>query len=513
MENDPPLQRPPAGGFMAACFSVLLPLLLAAPLGAVPAGPEGATGEAATAAPVAWARSVAVIAVFLFLNGLLAMGEASLLSLRRARLSQLMEEKNRTASLIVRLLEEPGRLLISLRVGMILTSAGIAVISAETFGNMLYRALLPWLGPESASWENWAVGGAAFLAALAVIGFDEIALKSVALQHIERVAFLVARPVQWVYWLLSPLVVVMVGLGSLLLSPFGMAAKTPAPLLTQEELKMIVEAGEEEGVLEEEEKEMIHSIFEFTDTVVRKVMTPRIDISCVEVTATLDEVVEAILKGGHTRIPVYAESIDNIIGIVHAKDLLRLLDGWQGAAPLGEVIERQKERGIFLLRDPYFIPENKRADELLAEFRQSKNQLAVVIDEHGGTAGLVTVEDLVEEIVGDILDEYDVEEKMVEVEDDRTSVIDARMPIDDFNEQMGIELPEEEFDTVGGFVFGLFGKLPTEGEGVRYESLCITVLATDGHRIQKIRITRQPPPPEEEPADATPIKGKAGSGG
>jgi len=372
---------------------------------------------------------------------------------------------------------------------MILTGFSTTVIAAEIFGEML-RAYLEASGLISPYPALVSIGLVTLISALALIVLAEIALKSVALQHTERVALLTARPVYWICGLLSPLVSLAIALGNLLLHPFGMTAKTPAPLLTEEELKMIVEAGEEGGVLEEEEKEMIHSIFEFTDTVVRKVMTPRIDMSCVEVDATLEEVVQTILKEGHTRIPVYEDTIDNIIGVVHAKNLLWLMDTWDGSAILKEIIAAQKEKGIFLLRDPYFIPENKRADELLAEFRQSKNQLAIVIDEHGGTAGLVTVEDLVEEIVGDILDEYDVEEKMVEVEDEHSSVIDARMPIDDVNEQMGLELPEEEFDTIGGFVFGLFGKLPAEQDSVEYENLKITILKTDGHRIQKVRIVK-----------------------
>jgi CBS domain containing-hemolysin-like protein len=246
---------------------------------------------------------------------------------------------------------------------------------------------------------------------------------------------------------------------------------------------MLVEAGEEEGVLEEEEKEMIHSIFEFTDTVVRMVMVPRIDIKAVEENEPVDELLDVIMKAGHSRVPVYEETIDNIVGVVHAKDLLRAL-------------HESGEKQIHirdLMRPPYIVPENKKVDELLAEFKKSKIQMAIVVDEYGGTAGLVSIEDLLEEIVGDIMDEYDVEEPMMEIIDESTTIVDARMPIDEINEQMELELPEEEFDTIGGFVFGMLGREPHPGENIQYDGIDLIVEKTDGRRIQKIKIIKREP--------------------
>jgi CBS domain containing-hemolysin-like protein len=178
-------------------------------------------------------------------------------------------------------------------------------------------------------------------------------------------------------------------------------------------------------------------------------------------------------------VPVYDETVDNIVGIVHAKDLLRALHENGAKVTIRE-----------LMRPPYVIPENKKVDELLAEFKKNKIQMAIVVDEYGGTAGLVTVEDLLEEIVGDIMDEYDVEEPMIEILDETTSVVDARMPIDEINEQMGLALPEEEFDTIGGFVFGLLGKQPQQGEKIEYETLDLIVEKMDGRRIQKVKIIK-----------------------
>ena len=197
----------------------------------------------------------------------------------------------------------------------------------------------------------------------------------------------------------------------------------------------------------------------------------------VEVNSSIDELLDVIMDEGHSRIPVYEETVDSIVGVVHAKDLLRVLreDGNQATIR-------------YLMRPPFIIPENKMVDELLAEFKKNKIQMAIVIDEYGGTSGLVTVEDLLEEIVGDMMDEYDVEEPMVVIKDENTVIADARTPIDDINEQMGLALPEEEFDTIGGLVFGLFGKPPKQGEKIGYDGIDLVVEKTDGHRIEKVKI-------------------------
>lgn len=252
---------------------------------------------------------------------------------------------------------------------------------------------------------------------------------------------------------------------------------------------MLVQAGEDDGILEEDEKEMIHSIFEFTDTIVRKVMVPRIDVKAVEVDSSIEELMDVIISAGHSRVPVYDDTIDNIVGIVHAKDLLQVLYDHSLSMPLRD-----------LMRPPYVIPENKMVDELLAEFKRSKIQMAIVVDEYGGTAGLVTIEDLLEEIVGDIMDEYDVEEPLVRMIDDNTAVVDARTPINEINDCMRLELPDEEFDTIGGFVFGLFGREAHVGDVAQYETVDLIVEQTDGHRIQQIRIVNTPRADDESDA-------------
>jgi putative hemolysin len=436
-------------------------------------------------------ESAVLIIFLLLLNAFFAMAEIALVSVRKTRIKQLVEEGVPHARSVQKLLEDPTRFLSTIQIGVTLVgffaSAAGAVTFAKPLGDLFART------PITAVADN-AYGIAVVLVTL-VIGFlsltiGEISPKSLALKHAERLSLWVAEPLLLLSYIMSPLVKITTIASNALVKPFGGTASFAPPIMTEEELKMLVEAGEEEGVLEEEEKEMIHSIFEFTDTVVRKVMVPRIDIKAVEVNEPISELIKLIVTAGHSRIPVYEESIDNIVGIVHAKDVLRA------------VYENGKRVTIReLMRPPYVIPENKMVDELLAEFKRNKIQMAIVVDEYGGTAGLVTIEDLLEEIVGDIMDEYDVEEPLVEVIDENTRIVDARMPIDEINEDMGLSLPEEEFDTIGGLVFGLLGKQPQEGDHVTYNSVDLIVEKTDGRRIEKVKIIRREEPTLLEEAE------------
>jgi CBS domain containing-hemolysin-like protein len=257
---------------------------------------------------------------------------------------------------------------------------------------------------------------------------------------------------------------------------------------SEEEIKLLVEDSAEEGVLEEEEKEMIHSIFEFTDTIARQVMVPRIDVCGVDADTSLDEVVVQAMGSGHSRLPVYEGTVDKVVGVVHVKDMLPYLV--KGRA---DVLVRE------LMRAPYFIPETKKIDELLQEFRRHKSQMAVVVDEFGGTSGLVTVEDVLEEIVGEIEDEYDVQERpgMEASDTGAGSLVDARMTIEDVNEQLCLELPAGDYETLGGFVFSMLGRPAMTGETIRHGSVELRVEDVDGVRLNKIRVM---PVRDAEPA-------------
>jgi len=304
----------------------------------------------------------------------------------------------------------------------------------------------------------------------------EVVSKSYAKQHPHRAALSN-------YWLIrgakaafSPLVLLVTAIANLFTARFGVKASLAISNQTEEEIKTLVDSAQQTGEIENEEKELLHSVFEFSDTVAREVMTPRVDMDAVPVTTDAQTVMELIQKSGHSRIPVYEETDDQIIGVVHAKDLLMAMLKGKGRPNLRT-----------LLRPAYFVPENKDLHELLREMRTNRTQLVVVQDEFGGTAGIVTIEDIVEELVGDIVDEYDVEEPQV-IASENGWIVDGKTHLDDLNDTIGSSLESEEFDTIGGYVFGLFGRQPKMGETIESDGFRFIVAESDGRRIIKLRI-------------------------
>ncbi|HEX8961267.1 MAG TPA: hemolysin family protein [Geobacteraceae bacterium] len=260
--------------------------------------------------------------------------------------------------------------------------------------------------------------------------------------------------------------------------------------VTEEEIQELMDAGEEEGIINEEENEMIRAIFALRDTVVREIMVPRTDMACVHADATVREVLATIIGCGHSRIPVWDGTLDNIVGLIYAKDLLKYWGMDESAVVLRRV-----------MRPPFFIPETKHLEELLHDFKKRRVHIAIVIDEYGGTSGLVTIEDLLEQIVGDIQDEYDLEEEWLVEEPEGSVVVDARLPIEELEQYFGIEVEREKFDTVGGLIFHLTGRIPHVGEETETDNIHLVVLEADERRISKVRIVRrakQPELPEEQ---------------
>jgi len=253
--------------------------------------------------------------------------------------------------------------------------------------------------------------------------------------------------------------------------------------VTGEAIQQIIDAGEEEGLINEEENEMIRSIFEMKNRVVREIMVPRTDMATVPVDATLGEVLDTINGCGHSRIPVYEGTVDNITGLLYAKDLLREWGRDEAAIDLKQ-----------LMRSPYFIPETKNFEELLQDFKRKRVHIAIVIDEYGGTSGLITIEDLLEQIVGDIQDEYDTEEEWLDEQSDGAVVADARLSVEELEERFGIEVERDKFDTLAGLIFHLIGRIPKVGEEVVSGPLLMTILDADARKIRKVRIVEQKEP-------------------
>jgi putative hemolysin len=425
----------------------------------------------------------------MILNGFLAMARSALVNVRKARLRQLIEEGVGSARTAERLAEDASRLLATTQLGMMLTSffggAVVAVVSAPPLADVMPS----WLG---AAGYPIAFVIVVFAAAMAMLIFAELVPETIALQYSERLALWLARPLALIAVLAMPVVHLLVWVSNAISRLFGAPPQRGISIVTEEEIKTLVDAGEEEGVIQEEEKEMIYSIFELGDTLAREVMVPRIDVVALEVSTPMLEALDTIMEAGHSRIPVYRETIDYVEGVLYAKDLLPYLRQGRTDIPLKKI-----------LREAYFIPETKRASDLLPDLQQRRVHMAVVVDEYGGMAGLVTIEDLLEEIVGEIQDEYDTEEPFVEFVSETEYVFDARVDLDDLNRLMDIGLPTDDSDTLGGFIYTELGKVPVIGDRVAFEDINFTVESVAGRRIKKVRVKKYVP---------TPIQNEEGNG-
>jgi CBS domain containing-hemolysin-like protein len=386
-----------------------------------------------------------------------AAAEMAFASVSRAQLRQVLAVQKARAQVAASVLGEPARLLSTLLLTKLI---GFVSVTAATMSLAETTGYGRWLG--------WWLAGATILMLLA-----QLLPRAWTIGREERVALRLARSVRIFTWLLSPVTALMRRAGHAA-APAGAAEESI--FLSEDGLRFLLNVTEEETVIEEDEKEMIASIFEFGDKLVREVMVPRIDVASVPADLPMLAALDVILKAGHSRIPVYSTSVDNVIGVLYAKDLLRYLRDGRTDVPLGKI-----------LRPAYFVPESKKVDELLGELQQRKVHMAIVVDEYGGTAGIVTIEDLLEEIVGEIQDEYDAEEPTVEEVADDQFLFDARVPLDEVNKLLGVELPAEGGDTLGGFIYSELGKVPAVGDTIARDTVRIEVLSVAGRRIKQVR--------------------------
>jgi len=421
-----------------------------------------------------WLGVVSLLAL-VAARGVLGAAKGAFTSARRSRLRQLAEEGVPHAAQAARLAEEASRMLGALYLGNAILSVLASALAVLTLLSPLSAALV-----EAGLPAGWATGLGLVLLVLGVAGLllvlGQLVPEAIAAARAERWALRLTWVVRLAQAVLWPLVRLMVWLSNRLAAPFGGVPFSGTSLISEEEIKTLVDAGEEEGVIEEEEKEMIYSIFAFGDTLAREVMVPRIDIVALEASAPLKEALDVVIEAGHSRIPAYEGSIDHILGLLYAKDLLVYLRDGQVDLPLRQI-----------LRPAYFVPETKKVDDLLREMQQRRIHMAIVVDEYGGTAGLVTVEDILEEIVGEIQDEYDMEEPLFEQVGEGEYVLDARMDLDDVNELLGTELSTESGETLGGLIYTTLGRVPVPGDRLQVDGLQIEVLTVKGRRIGKVR--------------------------
>jgi CBS domain containing-hemolysin-like protein len=407
---------------------------------------------------------LAAIAVLFLAAGFFGAARTALSKMSLTRALKLANDGRRGAERVIRLMQNPVRTLNILALLVLVVQVTAVVLLA-----VLVRRYLGEGGPAL------AVATLAGSAGLFVVA--EVAPKTIALQRTDAVACLTAPWVTLFARPLSPLASLLIGLGNLIAPGRGLKQ---GPFVTEDELREMIDVAEEGEVIEESERAMIHSIFELGDTVVREIMVPRPDMTMVSADASLSEVVDVILEAGHSRIPVYRDERDKIVGVIHAKDVLRRLH------------DARDEAGSWedLLRPAYFVPELKPVDALLRELQAGQVHLAVVVDEYGATAGLVTIEDVVEEIVGEIVDEYDEESPLIEPLDEGRWRVDARLPVDELGELLSVDLPDDEWDTAGGLLFGLLGHVPRVGETLALEGMRLTAERMEGRRIASLVVER-----------------------
>jgi CBS domain containing-hemolysin-like protein len=403
------------------------------------------------------------LGLLLLCSALLTGAEAAYFSLGRSRLRELADEQGQAQNPLAPMLERPHELLVTLLVGITLINIAASALAASVAGKLFGSAGLAI-----------AIGGMTFLLSV----FGEVLPMTVAVDHPRAFSSWASRPVAWLSVLLTPIRAVLRGFTALTLRLVGSERPAGAPEISEDELRTLVDVGAREGVVERAEREMIHKVFELEDTIVRQVMVPRPDMFCLDVDTPREDILPRLREHLHSRVPVFEQSVDQIVGVLYTKELLPHLRG------LPEDFDVRAH-----LHPPYFVPESKRADALLREFQAKKLHLAVVVDEYGGTAGLVTLEDLLEELVGEIRDEFDEEERLIQKVDAHTFHVSGRLPIDELNSATGLQVPQESFDTVGGWVLDLFGRVPHKGEKVEADGLVVSVEKVERTRVLEVQLT------------------------
>jgi CBS domain containing-hemolysin-like protein len=419
-----------------------------------------------------WLQVVVILVLIAFV-ALMAASETAVTRMNRVRAYRLQEEGRRGAASLLKIAENPAPYL-----NVVLLLTLLAQIGGTTIATSLAVRLLHGAGEIVAT----------IVMTLLLFVFAEVTPKTFAIQQTDRVALRLAPLIYAVGRALGPPAKALLKVANVIMPGKGLPQ---GPYITEQELRALADVASDEQQIEKEENQLIHSIFEFGDTIAREVMVPRPDVVAIDATKTLRDVQELMLRHGYSRLPVYRDDLDNIVGVVHAKDVLRIVYQGKTDVPLPDVVRRA-----------HFVPEQKKVAELLREMQQEKFHIALVTDEYGSVSGLVTLEDLLEELVGEITDEYDRDQLHVERVNDHEFRVNGSVPISEINELLDVELPDEEWDTVAGLMLGLLGKIPVQGEEVRYQNLTFVAERVQRRRIAQVLIRREPAD-EPVPAEAS----------
>jgi CBS domain containing-hemolysin-like protein len=410
------------------------------------------------------------VGLLIFVNAFFVAAEYALVTARRTRIIELHHQGNRRARAVLRITADPPQFIAAMQLGVTLTSLGIGALGEQA----LSHAFDKWLS------TILAVLLAYLILTFAHVVVGELVPKGVALGHAEGTALWVSAPVRAFFTLFAPFVWALRKTTDGILHLLGLespgAERDP---LSEAELRMLLSRSSEEGEIEHEEQQMIDKVFVFGDKDAADVMVPRPEVAAVSVEMPPELVLKTVLDSPYTRYPVYRESLDDVVGVLHVRDLFKAVhDRGLADVKLEEIV-----------RPAYIVPETKDLASLLQEFRKTNNHFAIVVDEYGGTAGICTLEDLLEEIVGEIEDEFDVSEEQIVQIDDETYHIDGMFSIDDFNARFGAELPDDDYHTLAGFVFGQLGRAPQPGDDVTFDGMRFDVLEVDGNRIERVAVT------------------------
>ena len=432
---------------------------------------------------------IEILGVLLLITivGFFSASEVAVLSSRKSRMRALSEEGERRARLVLGFQENAERFLATVHIGIV-----FSLILASGLGAILgSQHLVPFLSELDISWVRDSSGWLSLSIIVISLGFlvvvfGELVPKSLALRSAETVALRVAPAIQAFETVFRYPAKILTWASNLLLVPFNIRQSTAESGISEEEFKLILEEGTRRGVIDKTEQELIASMFEFTDTTAKEVMIPRPDVVALRMDMSRERIIKTVLEEGYSRMPVYRGTIDNILGIVYTKDLLGLME-YRDLIILQDVI-----------RPAYFVPETKKISQLMRELQERKIHIAIVIDEFGGTSGIITMEDILEEIVGEIHDEYDEDLKDVEQTADGTFLVNARMPIKEFNERFRAEIPPaDDYETIGGLLQKLSGKIPEIGEEISHDNLSFTVMKKSQRRVRQVRLRRREPGTEQ----------------
>ncbi|GBD16015.1 Magnesium and cobalt efflux protein CorC [bacterium HR26] len=426
-----------------------------------------------------------LIVLLLGFNAFLAASEIAIVSARRSQLRAWAEEGSAAAERVLRLVEDPARMLSTIQVGITLAGFFTSAIGAVTLVRVVAAGLSALSPPLS---EAQLTGLALVLVTTALsflsIVFGELVPKTVAVQHAGRLSLFLARPIELLAVLAHPVVVILTGTTNLILRAFGLPARATLPAITREELLTLLEEAEDEGQVSASEADMVEEAFELRETIVRSVMVPRVDMEALSADLPLEVAIERFFATGFSRLPVYEGDLDHIVGILHVKDVFRI--AWSDPAARSQPCRQ-------FARPAYFVPETKLAGELLEELRARQTRMAIVIDEFGGVAGLVTLEDLIEELVGEIRDEFDREYEPLRRLDTGEVEVDGRVGIYDLLDWLDLdeeELGSHEADSVGGLIVERLGRFPEPGETVQIGPLRCEVLTMEQYRVGRVRVAR-----------------------